>query len=121
MNLVLKLGLSLYVIMVLGFSAFSEASTSFTDNFLRPVDSQLHLEMTGYFEEGQGGSLHFYDEEGGVYLVSPQCYSNFSAETLELPQQAQISGFLVGTHNSIGNQFVTAAPGVLYIFSIIKH
>lgn len=121
MKFILKLGLGLYVIMVLGFSAFSEANSDFTNDFLKPVDSQLRTEMTGFFEEGQNGALNFYDNDGDIYLVSPQSYSNFSAESLVLPQKATVSAFLVGTHNSLGAYFNSFAPAVLYVFSITKH
>ena len=120
MRLVLKLGLSIYVIMVLGFSAFSEATSNFTENFLKPTQSQLHLEMTGVFEEDVSGNLYFFTNSGGAFLVSPQCYTNFSAQNLELPQEAEISGFLIGTHNSLNQNFETNSPGVLFIFDVKK-
>jgi len=106
--------------MVLGFSAFSEARTDFTQNFLKPTNSQLHLEMTGVLEEDVSGSLYFYANSGEIFLVSPQCYTNFSAHSLELPQEANISGFLVGTHNSVNQHFKVSSPGTLYIFNIDK-
>jgi hypothetical protein len=106
--------------MVLGFSALSEANSSFTNNFLRPVESQLHIEMTGFFEEGENGELYFFHDEDGTFLVSPQCFSNLSVDSLILPQRAQISGFLVGTHNSLGNSISSVSHGVLYIFNIRK-
>ena len=117
MKLVLKLGLSIYVIMVLGFSAFSEANTSFTEKFLQPTDSQVHLEITGVFEEDVHGNLFFYADNSEAFLVSPQSFSNFSAHSLELPQEAGVSGFLVGTHNSV-NQAFSATLGILYIFNV---
>ena len=46
MKLLLKLGLTIYIIIVLGLSAFSEAS--FTDNFLKSMDSQLHSKMVDF-------------------------------------------------------------------------
>ena len=116
-QLVLKLGLSIYVMMVLVLSALSKANTNFTNDFLKPVESQLHIEISGVFEEDQG-ALYFVADEGTVYHVTPQCYSNFSAKELVLPQKARISGFLV--KNFPTSELNSVQPGSLYIFSIVK-
>lgn len=124
MNFIVKLGLGIYVLLVLMISGFSEASETDTHRFLTEKsknDQSSLFKSVGVIDEFQGDLFFESEDTGDFFLISPQSHESFT--NLLLPATININGFVLSSFSTVSsNSSFTSSnkPAVLYIVSFAE-